>query len=313
MRVHAADALQKLPIKALPPLEDESPASVSAFTESDNYESKASKFTPKVPPTDYQRFIYKCNDCMLGFKRRGMLVNHMAKQHPDVSMDSVHELSLPILQTQRCYYCQYCDKEYRSSSKRKAHILKYHPGRELPQSMRQREAGGCEKAPAGGVDLTYSKSIGNVVMHAYRCEWCHKQYASKTRLQQHQRKQHNDELQRSLLLEKQHVAYESRYHYQSAAETHAQSANAYFREAEPENKLLKLSSAALGFQLFERDSEIASGTFARDDCGYKMDEYVEASTTSNCDLNPLPQLFEDINYVSLRGSQFAINGAKENF
>lgn len=32
--------------------------------------SKA-KFQPKVPPTDYERFIYKCHDCMLGFKRRG--------------------------------------------------------------------------------------------------------------------------------------------------------------------------------------------------------------------------------------------------
>lgn len=30
------------------------------------------KFQPKVPPTEYQRFIYKCHDCMLGFKRRGM-------------------------------------------------------------------------------------------------------------------------------------------------------------------------------------------------------------------------------------------------
>lgn len=29
------------------------------------------KFQPKVPPTDYERFIYKCHHCMLGFKRRG--------------------------------------------------------------------------------------------------------------------------------------------------------------------------------------------------------------------------------------------------
>lgn len=29
------------------------------------------KFQPKVPPTDYERFIYKCQYCMLGFKRRG--------------------------------------------------------------------------------------------------------------------------------------------------------------------------------------------------------------------------------------------------
>lgn len=34
--------------------------------------AKTTKFYPKVPPTDYQRFIYKCHDCLLGFKRRGM-------------------------------------------------------------------------------------------------------------------------------------------------------------------------------------------------------------------------------------------------
>lgn len=29
------------------------------------------RFKPKVPPTDFERFIYKCQYCMLGFKRRG--------------------------------------------------------------------------------------------------------------------------------------------------------------------------------------------------------------------------------------------------
>lgn len=37
------------------------------------------KFQPKVPPTEYQRFIYKCHDCMLGFKRRGMCMPYQAK------------------------------------------------------------------------------------------------------------------------------------------------------------------------------------------------------------------------------------------
>lgn len=31
------------------------------------------RFKPKVPPTDYERFIYKCQYCMLGFKRRGKM------------------------------------------------------------------------------------------------------------------------------------------------------------------------------------------------------------------------------------------------
>lgn len=47
---------------------------------------------------------------MLGFKRRGMLVNHLANRHPEVTPDSVPELNLPILKANRDYYCQYCDK-----------------------------------------------------------------------------------------------------------------------------------------------------------------------------------------------------------
>ena len=64
----------------------------------------------QVSPSEYQRFIYKCHTCMLGFKRRGMLVNHLNKRHPNIKPESVHELSLPILKQQRDYYCQHCDK-----------------------------------------------------------------------------------------------------------------------------------------------------------------------------------------------------------
>lgn len=39
-----------------------------------------------------------------------MLVNHLAKRHPDVAPESVPELNLPILRQTRDYYCQYCDK-----------------------------------------------------------------------------------------------------------------------------------------------------------------------------------------------------------
>lgn len=38
----------------------------------ENYEIGGDRFHPKVPPTEYQRFIYKCHDCRLGFKRRGL-------------------------------------------------------------------------------------------------------------------------------------------------------------------------------------------------------------------------------------------------
>uniref|UniRef100_T1J3M9 PR domain zinc finger protein 10 n=1 Tax=Strigamia maritima TaxID=126957 RepID=T1J3M9_STRMM len=145
------------------------------------------KFIPKVSPTDYHRFIYKCHSCLLGFKRRGMLVNHLAKRHPEIRPDSVPELNLPILKTTRDYYCQYCEKVYKSSSKRKAHILKNHPGAELPMSNRRK--GGIPDIP-GLPNPTFSQTVGSITTHPHNCDWCHKQYASKAKLLQHQRKKH---------------------------------------------------------------------------------------------------------------------------
>lgn len=55
-------------------------------------------------------------------------VNHLARRHPEISRASVPELQLPILRAARDYFCQHCNKVYKSSSKRKAHILKNHPG-----------------------------------------------------------------------------------------------------------------------------------------------------------------------------------------
>ncbi len=71
---------------------------------------RGGRFVPRVSPNDYHRFIYKCHECLLGFKRRGMLVNHLAKRHPGVSPETVPELNLPILKATKDYYCQYCSK-----------------------------------------------------------------------------------------------------------------------------------------------------------------------------------------------------------
>lgn len=144
------------------------------------------KFVPKVDPTDYMQFEYKCHTCLLGFKRRGMLVNHLAKRHPNVDMTSVPELNQPILKTTRCYYCQYCEKMYRSSSKRKLHILKYHPGEELPPSST------THKESRNGEDSSYSQTVGAVTTYPHPCKWCYRQYASRARLLRHQRHQHSD-------------------------------------------------------------------------------------------------------------------------
>lgn len=148
------------------------------------------KFVPKVSPSDYHRFVYKCHSCQLGFKRRGMLVNHLAKRHPETPPDAVPELNLPILKTTRDYFCQYCDKVYKSSSKRKGHILKNHPGKSLPLSNRHK--GGLPSIP-GVPNPTYSAPVGAVPTNPHYCNWCFKQYASKAKLLQHQRKKHSDD------------------------------------------------------------------------------------------------------------------------
>lgn len=162
---------------------------VSASSGSPSNHMSGKKFVPKVSPNDYHRFIYKCHTCLLGFKRRGMLVNHLAKRHPETPPEAVPELNLPILKTTRDYYCQYCDKIYKSSSKRKAHILKNHPGKALPLSNRQK--GGIPCVP-GHPNPTYSATVGSITTHPQYCNWCHKQYASKAKLLQHQRKKHSE-------------------------------------------------------------------------------------------------------------------------
>lgn len=174
-RMHHPDREMNAPVRLAPPAG-----------------TMAKRFVPKVSPTDYHRFIYKCHACLLGFKRRGMLVNHLAKRHPEIKTESVPELNLPILQTQRDYYCQYCDKVYKSSSKRKGHILKNHPGAELPASARKKVTSCGPVEIAGLPNPTFSQTVGSVTTIPHPCEFCHKQYASKAKLMQHQRKKHGD-------------------------------------------------------------------------------------------------------------------------
>lgn len=59
---------------------------------------------------DYERCGFKCHECRVGFQRRGMLINHLIRKHPNVSIDSVPELREPVMRSQRDYYCQYCAK-----------------------------------------------------------------------------------------------------------------------------------------------------------------------------------------------------------
>lgn len=300
---------------------------------------KAPAFVAKVAPTDYQRFIYKCHDCLLGFKRRGMLVNHLAKRHQDVSIDSVPELNLPILKAQRYYYCQYCDKVYKSSSKRKAHILKYHPGLDLPMSSRQKA--GESDMPTGLPNPSFSETVGNFTTHAQRCPWCHKQYASKARLLQHQRKLHMKEIemcgnggiaidggnQQMIGDDVEYIipTYENISGDFTEQQHHQHNVQQPYMAYEPENKLLKLSSAALeaslndDFPFFEDKTVMHNGVERLDSGLSKVDvnfkvvgsEYVVDSMGNGgggsgvgvgtaVELNRLPRLFEDIDYMSVK-------------
>ncbi|XP_030620653.1 PR domain zinc finger protein 10 isoform X1 [Chanos chanos] len=150
------------------------------------HRSKALK--QKVPSTDFESFMFKCRLCMMGFRRRGMLVNHLSKRHPEMRIEEVPELTLPIIKPNRDYFCQYCDKVYKSASKRKAHILKNHPGAELPPSIRKlRPAGPGEPDP---MLSTHTQLTGTIATAPVCCPHCAKQYSSKTKMVQHIRKKH---------------------------------------------------------------------------------------------------------------------------
>lgn len=75
-----------------------------------------------------------------------------------------------------CFYVISCLKVYKSSSKRKAHIVKNHPGAALPPSNRQKESDYSDLP-----NPTFSQTVGSITTTPQGCQWCHKQYASKVR------------------------------------------------------------------------------------------------------------------------------------
>ncbi|MGH0132703.1 UNVERIFIED_CONTAM: hypothetical protein FKN15_027803 [Acipenser sinensis] len=152
-----------------------------------NRTHRTKTFKQKIP-ADFESYMFKCRVCMMGFRRRGMLVNHLSKRHPEMRIDEVPELTLPIIKPNRDYFCQYCDKVYKSASKRKAHILKNHPGSELPPSIRKlRPAGPGEPDP---MLSTHTQLTGTIATAPVCCPHCSKQYSSKTKMVQHIRKKH---------------------------------------------------------------------------------------------------------------------------
>lgn len=59
-------------------------------------EKKENAYVPPQRLKDYTEFVYRCEECQMGFCRRGMLVYHFEVKHPERSVDTVPELALPM-------------------------------------------------------------------------------------------------------------------------------------------------------------------------------------------------------------------------
>lgn len=60
--------------------------------------------------SEYENAEYKCDKCLIGFKKRGVLVNHLASRHPEISIESIPSLNAPVTTASKMYMCLYCDK-----------------------------------------------------------------------------------------------------------------------------------------------------------------------------------------------------------
>lgn len=94
--------------------------------------------------------------------------------------------------TSNCLSCQSDINElisvqvYKSASKRKAHILKNHPGAELPPSIRKlRPAAPGEPDP---MLSTHTQLTGTIATAPVCCPHCAKQYSSKVSIELCQRR-----------------------------------------------------------------------------------------------------------------------------
>lgn len=107
--------------------ERESEAMTGAGVETTTKNLKKSR--QEVPATEFMRFIFRCDFCKLGFKRRGMLVAHFAKKHPDIDPNAAagSNLQYPILERKKFFACPICRKDFSNSTKRRRHVELQHP------------------------------------------------------------------------------------------------------------------------------------------------------------------------------------------
>ncbi|XP_076801324.1 PR domain zinc finger protein 10-like isoform X3 [Clavelina lepadiformis] len=159
-------------------------------------------FVPRYKPEEVSNFLFKCLQCSVGFRRRGMLVNHILKRHPDVEITSVPELALPILKHLVTYMCPYCSNSYKSNNKRKLHIEKHHPGESVPPGMRY-----LKKIQEKS---TYEKEAGiatsKIVAHEpVACPFCLSQYSSRCKMLKHVHSKHPEDAHKLPKKEKEKV------------------------------------------------------------------------------------------------------------
>ncbi|XP_039272546.2 PR domain zinc finger protein 10-like [Styela clava] len=148
-----------------------------------------------VDQINLDKYVFKCLKCSIGFQRRGMFINHMIKKHPDINTNSIKELSYPILKSVLEFKCPYCDKVYKSSTKRKLHIQRQHPGSELPVSIKQTKS--CQNL--GNMQNTTITLKERISAEPNCCPHCNRQYSSKNKLKKHISDKHDkDEVSQAM-------------------------------------------------------------------------------------------------------------------
>ncbi|CAG0887014.1 unnamed protein product [Cyprideis torosa] len=136
---------------------------------------------------------FRCDHCNAGFRRRGMLVNHVVQHHPSVPREMFSALATPITKPVTVFPCPHCDRKYQSSSKRKSHCLKAHPGKAVPLGIQRRNPDGNNEKDGEKCFVVMPPEILNgtgTIEKPARCVLCHKEYANKNKLIGHMRKAH---------------------------------------------------------------------------------------------------------------------------
>ena len=103
-----------------------------------------------------------------------MLISHIFKHHPTANKREFSSLSETIEHEEQNWLCPYCNRKYLSSGKRREHIKKSHPGKEIPPSIK--------KAGRGEANVKLVKTIKR---SPNECPYCPMEYSHRTKLLKH--------------------------------------------------------------------------------------------------------------------------------